>query len=153
MISPAPTPAQEHTATELVARFVALYEELDHRQLHRLGELYHPQARFIDPLHTVDGLDNLTRYFEGLYRNLKQCRITIHDQLVTDTAAALYWTMEIEHSRLNGGQRVVLDGHSHLKFGTLVHYHRDYFDAGQMLYEQLPLLGTLVKAVKRKAAS
>ncbi|BDY04810.1 nuclear transport factor 2 family protein [Ferrimonas sp. YFM] len=152
MIGSSPTPAQENLAGELVERFVALYEELDHRRLYRLGELYHPQACFIDPLHRVEGLDNLTLYFEGLYRNLKQCRITVHDQILTENQAALYWTMEIEHSRLNGGRCVRLDGHSHLKFGSLIHYHRDYFDAGQMLYEQLPLLGTLVKAVKKKAA-
>ncbi|WP_417346748.1 nuclear transport factor 2 family protein [Ferrimonas sp.] len=152
MIGSSPTSAQEGTAIELVARFVALYEELDHRQLYRLGELYHPQACFIDPLHRVEGLDNLTHYFEGLYRNLQQCRITIHDQMVSDDQAALYWTMELNHARLNGGRTVSLDGHSHLKFNALIHYHRDYFDAGQMLYEQLPLLGTLIKAVKKKAA-
>ncbi|HGP4674712.1 TPA: nuclear transport factor 2 family protein, partial [Vibrio cholerae O1] len=31
-----------------------------------------------------------------------------------------------------------------------VTYHRDYFDMGEMLYEQLPVLGQVIRAIKRR---
>ncbi|TKB50594.1 nuclear transport factor 2 family protein [Ferrimonas sediminicola] len=151
-MSPTPQVAHVDPAALLLRRFVALYQQLDHGQLHRLGEVYHPQISFIDPLHRVEGLPALTHYFDGLYRRLKQCRVQIHDQLVQGDQAALYWTMEFNHPSLNHGDTVRLEGHSHLKFGALIHYHRDYFDAGQMLYEQLPLLGSVIRRVKLRVA-
>jgi hypothetical protein len=41
---------------------------------------------------------------------------------------------------------------SYLQFDKAgkVRYHRDYFDLGAMLYEHLPLLGSLVKTIKRR---
>jgi hypothetical protein len=33
-----------------------------------------------------------------------------------------------------------------------VYLHRDYFDAGALLYEHLPVLGTLIGWLKRRLA-
>ena len=36
--------------------------------------------------------------------------------------------------------------------GTITH-QRDYFDLGQLLYEQMPILGFIVRAVRKKFAA
>jgi hypothetical protein len=43
-----------------------------------------------------------------------------------------------------GGTLIKID-----KFEKII-FHRDYFDAGAMLYEQIPLLGRVIKWVKQK---
>jgi hypothetical protein len=47
-----------------------------------------------------------------------------------------------------------VQGSSHLKgVGDKVVYHRDYLDLGAMLYEQLPLLGRVIRSLKNRAAN
>lgn len=145
------TPINDNTDATLVARFVALYQRLDYDSLSQLSSVYDGDIEFVDPLHRVRGLAQLTRYFSGLYKNLQHSSVEITDVLQGANEAALYWRMTLIHPRLNGGNAVVVEGHSQLKFSNRIHYHRDYFDAGQMLYEQLPLLGPVIKAVKRRA--
>ncbi|MCT7655735.1 hypothetical protein MBH78_16005 [Oceanimonas sp. NS1] len=55
--------------------------------------------------------------------------------------------------RLNGGRPVTVPGVSHLCFADSIYYHRDFFDLGAMLYEQLPLLGKGIRALKRRLNS
>ncbi|MDP3310767.1 MAG: nuclear transport factor 2 family protein, partial [Polaromonas sp.] len=45
-------------------------------------------------------------------------------------------------------------GTSHLKLtgAGLVSYHRDYWDAAEELYEKLPLLGSLMRWLKRRVS-
>jgi len=46
-------------------------------------------------------------------------------------------------------------GSSHIRFNSagLVIYHRDYWDAAEELYEKIPLLGNLMRFLKRQARS
>jgi hypothetical protein len=71
----------------------------------------------------------------------------------SDNQAALYWTMSFCHPKLNQGSEIVVEGHSYLvEQDNKVIKHRDYLDVGAMLYEHIPLLGSVVKTVKRRAA-
>ena len=62
----------------------------------------------------------------------------------------LGWTMTFSHPRLRGGAPVTVEGATRLAFDEegKVCLHRDYFDLGAMLYEQLPLLGAVVRTLK-----
>ena len=52
--------------------------------------------------------------------------------------------MSYRHPRLAGGGLIRVDGCSHLLWWDKVYRHRDYFDAGNLLYEHLPLLGAAI---------
>lgn len=58
--------------------------------------------------------------------------------------------MLLQHPRLNGGSEFRVAGVSIIKFNDKIYSHRDYFDLGAMLYEQLPIIRTLTKFIKRK---
>jgi hypothetical protein len=45
---------------------------------------------------------------------------------------------------------VTVPGSTHIKYREKVHYHRDYFDAGALLYEQIPLVGFMIRAIKAR---
>ena len=60
------------------------------------------------------------------------------------------WTMSLKHPRLNGGDPVIVPGSSLIRFREKVFYHRDYFDGGAMLYEQLPFIGMVIRAIKAR---
>jgi hypothetical protein len=134
--------------------FVDIYQKLSTDNLALISSIYHEDITFIDPLHKVEGLVDLHKYFEGLYTNLSQCDFVINNVIVNEEQAAIYWEMAYQHPKLNRGEEVVVSGTS-LIIGknNKVIYHRDYLDVGTMLYEQLPIIGRVIKWIKIKAAS
>lgn len=134
--------------------FVRRYNQLNKNNLDELGELYQSDVTFIDPIHEIKGLDSLTEYFEHLYENMLECEFKVFERFHNDTHAAIYWQMQYSHKKINRGRLVKVEGHSQLKFNDgKVYYHRDYYDLGELLYEQLPLIGSVVKTIKSKAGS
>lgn len=148
---------QQNKGTEQVypnwlAQFLKTYQALQVNNLHLLNDVYANEVVFQDPMHQLNGINELQSYFENLYKNLQQCEFSIERVIYSEKQASVYWQMRYQHQKLNAGQQVVVQGNSLLKSdGNLVVYHRDYLDLGQMLYEQLPLLGRLIKWLKARA--
>jgi hypothetical protein len=133
--------------------FVSVYQTLSIDNLELLDNIYHENVTFEDPIHKLEGFDNLYQYFEGLYQNLTSCEFVIHQVIVQDSSAAIYWQMSYQHTKLNKGKTVTIFGNSHIKAeaGKVI-YHRDYLDLGAMLYEQLPIIGKVIRWIKSRAA-
>ena len=135
-------------------KFVDTYQQLSIGNLGLLANVYHQDIVFIDPMHQLTGFDSLKCYFEKLYQQLSYCEFKIEQVIVQDNEAAIYWQMCYQHPRLNSGKVVSVQGSSHVRgSGDKVIYHRDYLDLGAMLYEQLPLLGRIIRWLKVRAAS
>ncbi|HDU8575530.1 TPA: nuclear transport factor 2 family protein [Vibrio diabolicus] len=128
-----------------------IYQKLNKANLHLLKDVYHQDVVFEDAAHRLEGWPALSDYFTSLYANVISCDFVIHEhQQVRDTGF-LTWTMELQHPKLQKGAPILVNGVSHLKFSEgQVIYHRDYFDLGEMLYENLPLLGSVVKTIKQR---
>ncbi len=141
--------------TEPLSRFIALYQQLNLQQVHRLPEVYADEVIFIDPAHRIEGLTALGDYFAALYQRLAYCRFEIISQQHEGAQAWLSWVMTFSHPRLAAGQPIRVEGATRLEFDSAgkVRVHRDYFDLGALLYEQLPLLGPLVRVIKGRLGS
>ena len=139
--------------SDFLHRFATEFAALDASNLARLGQLYSDDVLFRDPLHEVRGLPALQRYFAEMYANVGRLDFDFHsfDQ-VCDGEGYLRWTMHFRHPRLRGGAPISVDGCSHLLWWDKVYQHRDYFDAGAMLYEHLPLMGGVIAWLKRRLA-
>ncbi|NMP15086.1 nuclear transport factor 2 family protein [Thalassotalea sp. Y01] len=132
--------------------FVEVYQQLSTDNLDLLERIYHSDVLFEDPMHKVHGYQNLNQYFATLYSNLSACTFRINEVIPGDEQAAIYWQMQFSHPKLNGGDSVSVDGHSHIKQAQgKVIYHRDYLDVGAMLYEHIPVVGRIIKAIKQRA--
>ncbi|KGJ91485.1 nuclear transport factor 2 family protein [Colwellia psychrerythraea] len=137
-----------------LSNFVCVYQKLSKDNLKLLDTIYHENVTFTDPLHMIEGYDNLYHYFQNLYQNLSACDFVIEEIIWQDSQASLCWTMSYQHPKLNKGNMVSVSGSSQIKGqGDKVIYHRDFLDLGAMLYEQLPILGKFIKWIKIKAAS
>jgi hypothetical protein len=141
----------EALMSDFLRHFARQFAQLDKDNLHRLGELYADEVHFTDPLHDVQGLGQLRSYFAGLYANVIELRFDFHgfDQ-TGEGEGYLRWVMSYRHPRLGGGQLIHVDGCSHLLWHDKVYRHRDYFDAGALLYEHLPVLGRAISWLKRR---
>jgi hypothetical protein len=133
---------------ELTQSFIACYQQLNKENLDSLADIYHQQVSFQDPVVQLEGLDQLNHYFSHLYENIEHSEFLIREQTDIEQGAYISWTMHCKNSRLK--QPLVVDGISHLQYqqGKIM-AHRDYFDVGQMVYEQIPLLGSVIRHVKQ----
>ena len=154
-----PTPAaatdirQHEPVAMTVERFQRLFNTLSAGQVSGLAEVYSEQVQFIDPFSTVEGLAELQTYFDKVYANVTACRFEFGDTLVSGDQACVEWTMHLQHPRLRRGRELAVQGISRLTIADgRVLYHRDYFDAGELLYENLPLLGSAVRLVRSFAS-
>ena len=133
--------------------FADRFATLDAGCLGRLDELYSDTITFRDPLHEIHGLPALRAYFTQLYANAQDIRYDFHDiDEVAPGRGYLRWTLQFRHPRLNGGKPISLEGCSHLRWTDRVHLHRDYFDAGALLYEHLPVMGRVIGWLKGRLA-
>lgn len=134
--------------------FCAFYNKLDKHSTNYLPEVYTSDISFVDPLHEIEGIEALIGYFEALYANVSDCRFDFGERQRVGELAFVTWTLELVHPRLARGRKVIVPGCSRLVFrGDRVCAHRDYFDAGALLYEQVPVLGSVIRVLKRRLGS
>lgn len=129
-----------------------LYFRFDKKILNSLADVYTEDIQFRDPLHALNGLQNLTEYYRGMMGDLLECRFEFHHsmEMLERGEAILFWTMHYRHKKLAKGKSLELTGNSHLLFKDKVYYHRDYYDAGSMLYEHLPIMGSAIRYLKKR---
>lgn len=137
-------------APDVVARLQGLYQQLRADNIALLDDVYAADVIFQDPLHRVEGLADLKAYLGRLYAAVQSIRFDFETVVATPNQAMLTWTMHMQHPRLQGGTELALPGATHVRFAERVNYHRDYFDAGALLYEQLPVLGSVIRAIRRR---
>ena len=135
-----------------VERVKAFYERMQSDDLDRLGEVYAPHAYFRDPFNEVRSLEEVRRVLAQMFVHLDDCRFVFHDTIVDGNGAMLTWDMTFRIRRLKPRELRSIHGATHLKFDAAgrVAYHRDYWDAADELYAKLPVIGALMRWLKRK---
>ncbi len=131
-------------------RVRAIFNAMGRDTLHLVDELYAPGVVFVDPFHRVEGSSALREYYRNMYANVQSIRFDFDGETRAVDELVLYWQMTYSHRRIAGGAPVTVPGCSRLVFDAAgkVVLHRDYFDAGNLLYENLPVLGGLVRFIK-----
>ena len=135
-----------------VDQIVARFERLSPQDLPRLAEIYTPGARFKDPFNEVQGVAAITRIFEHMFVSLEDPRFVIRDRVVQGDQCFLSWDFNFRMKRFSRDEQVIRGG-SHLRLAAdgRITEHRDYWDAAEELYEKLPVVGALMRWLKRRA--
>jgi steroid Delta-isomerase len=135
-----------------IDRLVRWYETLSAQSLEGIGELYREMAVFKDPFNEVRGLAAIRAVFEHMFATLQQPRFVVRDIVAQGEQCFLAWEFHFV-ARGMGAQRQTIRGATHLCFAGdgRVAWHRDYWDAAEELYEKPPLLGALMRWLKRRA--
>ncbi len=128
--------------------FKTLYEDYFHIETDRLSDIYTEEVFFKDPIHSLEGITLLKKYFAQVSDKLVSCRFEFIDELVTQDCAHITWNMHFQHTAIAGGKLTTLRGMSFIKFNEKVYFHEDAYDLGAMVYEHIPLLGKLTTFIK-----
>ena len=136
-----------------VARVVTFFETLTPDSVAGIGQIYDPQARFKDPFNEVAGVPAIKRIFDHMFASLHEPRFVVTQQVVQGDQCFLTWEFHFRFRTYRPAQHQIILGASHLVFTStgLVTLHRDYWDAAEELYEKLPLLGSAMRWLKRRA--
>ena len=136
------------TAPRLEA-LVHFYESLAPQSVDRMGELYAADAYFKDPFNEVCALSDIQAIFAKMFHAVDFPRFVITERIVGEASVALTWDFDFTLR----GAPIRVRGASVLRFGAdgRVIYHRDYWDVAEELYEKLPVVGALMRWLKRRA--
>lgn len=138
-----------------VTRVVDFFETLTPTALATLPALYAAHARFKDPFNAVSGLPAITRIFAHMFEALENPRFVVCERIVQGSQCFLTWEFRFRFRRFKQTEEQVILGGSHLVFDDtgLVTLHRDYWDAAEELYEKLPVVGGVMRWLKKRANS
>ena len=141
-------------ALESINRVRQFFEGLSRESIARIDSVYAEDAYFKDPFNEVRGLPAVRGIFEHMFEQVGSPHFAIRDFAVTGEQAFLTWDFTFRFKRSPDTEQVI-HGASHLRFSPegKVSFHRDYWDAAEELYEKLPVLGGLMRLIKRRAAS
>ncbi|HEY5798730.1 MAG TPA: nuclear transport factor 2 family protein [Burkholderiaceae bacterium] len=140
--------------TERLRAVIAFYETIAIDTVPQLAELYAADAWFKDPFNDVAGVAAIDCIFRHMYAQVDAPRFVVHTHVLQDDDAFLTWEF---HCTPKGrhGPPLVLRGATHLRFNAQgkVAMHRDYWDTSEELYEKLPVIGWLMRALHRRGAA
>jgi steroid delta-isomerase len=134
-----------------VQRYIDAFENLTPSTLQPLEDCFAEDARFVDPFNDVQGRRAVRTVFEHMFASCENPRFVVDECLVEDKLAYLRW----QFSFGNPASRRLVDGVSRVQFspdGQVVE-HRDYWDPASQIYENLPLLGSLFRALRKRLAA
>jgi steroid Delta-isomerase len=136
-------------------RIAAYFDTLTADTVSRLGEYYLPDATFKDPFNEVRGLAAIQHIFNHMYVSLDQPHFVVTGRLVDGAQCFLTWEFRFRFKRFDTTTLQIVRGASHLMLDVdgRIQMHRDYWDAAEELYEKLPLLGGLMRWLKKRANS
>lgn len=128
----------------------SIFNQFNGQNTEVLSQLYEDSIAFEDPVTNIQGLGNLIKYYSHAYKNVKSIHFQFENFLSDNDQAFASWVMTATVKGLNSERPFRVHGVSQFKFsenGKLI-YHRDYFDLGQMIYENLWGLGAVIKKIK-----
>lgn len=135
-----------------LAAYCRLFETLSPDRLDELRGLCTADIRFVDPFQEIVGIDQYVALYAHMYRAVTAPRFAVLDRSLGAEIGFVRW-------RFSGrfrGRAIVIDGMSELRFapdGTRVSEHVDHWDAAGQVYAGLPLLGAVLRALRRLFAA
>lgn len=141
---------------ETVDALVLAFENLSRADVKALGEWYAPDARFKDPFKEVQGVAAIEAIFEHMFDSLHEPRFVVTERIVQGSQCFLVWDFVFRFKTMDTQTQQCIRGGSHLQFvagddgAWRIKLHRDYWDAAEELYEKLPMVGGLMRWLKKR---
>jgi steroid Delta-isomerase len=148
--------------TSPLPKITAWFESLTPQTLDAIGEVYAGDAHFKDPFNDVVGIDQIRAIYAHMFENLTNPRFEITQVIVqaeplgqTAVQASFHafvaWRFKFEWRGqsfdIPGGTRFAINDQG------LVTDHVDYWDVAAGLYERLPLIGAVLKRLRKRMAA
>ncbi len=138
-----------------VEKIVVFFETLTPESVQHFRQFYTEDAYFKDPFNEVRGIAPIQRIFAHMYTALHEPRFVVTGRIVEGEQVFLSWDFHFRFRNFRSEQAQIIRGATHLRLAAdgRIRSHRDYWDAAEELYEKLPMVGGLMRWLKRRANS
>ena len=136
---------------DAAAAYAAFFESLTPARLGELEALCAPSVRFRDPFNEVHGVAAFRAVLATMFADLEAPRFAVGDRACSGRVCYLRWSFTAR----TRGRPLSIEGMSEVHFDASgrVLAHVDHWDAASQLYERLPLLGPVLRLVRRRLAA
>lgn len=133
-----------------IDKIKSIFNQFNGRNTEILDQLYEDDVSFQDPVISIKGLAKLSKYYAHAYKNVHFIKFEFQNFICDQDQIVAVWTMTAQVRGLNFAKPFHVEGVSVFKFsaGNKLIFHRDYFDLGQMVYENVWGVSSLVRKVK-----
>lgn len=114
--------------------------------------VFAPDAYLNDQLRELEGVEAITDYLVEAAESFAEAGFEVHDAAKSGDEHYFRWTMTFRLAGSPDEPPIVAPGVSHVRFdeqGRIV-FQRDYWDTASAIYERIPLLGGLMRAVQKR---
>lgn len=134
------------------AAYAAYFERVSLDNLNELRDLCVPDVRFRDPFNDVRGHDQIVRVFAKMYEDVAEPTFEVIDNAVSGSNSYIRWVFRFKNKK--NGAPFSIDGMTEVHFDDAgrVTAHLDHWDVASQLYERVPVLGTVLRAIRRRLA-
>jgi hypothetical protein len=134
-----------------LAAYGRYFETLTRETLPDIAGLATPGMRFRDPFNDVRGIDDVVRLLGSMYAHGTP-RFEVLDRALGQSAGYILWRFTNDP----GGGRApwIIVGMSEVHFAPdgRISEHIEHWDAGGQFYAHIPVLGWLIRLVRRRLA-
>jgi steroid delta-isomerase len=147
-----PAPDKHAVLADAVVRYGRFWTELRPGSTRELLALACPDLEFRDPFNVVVGAERVVALLDHMFAHASDIRFDVLRHAWADETAFYRWDFACRLRRPATTLRIA--GVSEVRFdaGGRVASHVDHWDAAAQVYERIPLLGTVLRLVRRRLA-
>jgi len=134
-----------------VRRYIDFFERMEPGSLASVDTYFVADAHFVDPFNDVRGSSAIRRVFEHMFANCVQPRFEVVECVGDHATVYLRWRFSFGAA----AARRQIDGVSRVQFAAdgRALEHIDYWDPARQIYETIPLLGRLMRTLRRRLST
>lgn len=147
----AETPTDEDAALQNFTEFLKNVGTKSYIEEHT-EKVYAPGAYLNDTLATHSGPEEIKKYFLQTADTMTSFELAINDTIRSGSDYYIKWTMVFAAPKLSGGKPIHSVGISQVRFtkNGKVAFHQDFWDSGQNIYGQIPVIGGMIGIVQKR---
>jgi len=119
-------------------------------EIKRLSNFVRDDVKFKDPFHDTIGCEAMMAIFQRLFSSVENIEFTVSDHAIQQQTIYFTWQLVGDLS----AKPWVVEGVTRLKFDDSgkVAEHVEYWDAATQFYDRLPIIGALLRYLRRRIA-
>ena len=124
------------------------YVNLKKSNLDEIENFYDANVSFKDPFNEIKGIEKLRQIFNHMFENLENPHFVFIDTIENEREIFITWDFFL---KLNE-KEYKIHGSTHLKLNekNRIYYHRDYWDVGEEVLLNVPIVRSLYGFFRRK---
>ena len=136
-----------------VERYIGFWRRLSAATLDSLDDHVTPDFRFADPFGDHRGIDRVRAQFARTFAMIDDVDITVTDYAISGRTAYLRWSFAYTVGRRRRPWRIEGVSEIHIAPDGRASAHIDHWDAAGQTYEKLPVIGPVLRALRRRIAA